>query len=141
MKDIEEIKNYLTAEERVLLKKYQRMSDEALLDVLRQKAEELGRLPTKSDVACFVYFKYRFGPWPRILEKAGLKPVSEGNLRRKERNKRRQMEMRKRTMDERRRRREEREAGGVIIEKENSTTVSDDSSYPADYSCGGGQRA
>lgn len=51
-------------------------SDENLLQYLRNIANELGRLPTKKDVEGYVYLKSRFGPWPRILEQAGLKEPS-----------------------------------------------------------------
>lgn len=42
---------------------------------LRQKNEELGRLPKKSDfdVVTLSRIKAFLGPWPRALEAAGLK--------------------------------------------------------------------
>ena len=45
---------------------------------LREKYEELGRLPHKVDFDDLsrVKIKAALGPWPRALEKAGLKPVS-----------------------------------------------------------------
>lgn len=52
-------------------------SDEALLDIVRNKAKELGRLPKKSETTGFVLLKMRFGPWPRVLEKAGIKKPKE----------------------------------------------------------------
>ena len=51
-------------------------TDEELLKRLKNLAEELGRLPKKEDVPGAYYIKQRLGPWPRIMEKAGLKPVS-----------------------------------------------------------------
>ena len=44
---------------------------------LRQKAEELGRLPTKADFdgATKARIKAFLGPWPRALEAAGLKEI------------------------------------------------------------------
>lgn len=93
-------------EERLIQAKYAAMSDEELLDVLRQRAEELGRLPIKEDVTGAAYFKQRFGPWPRILEAAGLKPVSETHLRRKDKYKKKHTELRKRSAEKRRQRRE-----------------------------------
>ena len=62
----------MTPEEERIVAKYAVMTDEELYDVLRAKSAELGRLPTKNDVPGFEYFKARFGPWPRILEAAGL---------------------------------------------------------------------
>ena len=96
----------MTQEETIIVAKYAAMSDEELLDVLRRRASELGRLPIKDDVACAAYFKQRFGPWPRILEQAGLKPVSEQHLRRKEKYKKKHTELRKRSTEKRRQRRE-----------------------------------
>ncbi len=49
-------------------------SDEALLLYVRSVAEQLGRLPGKKDIPGASLLKCRFGPWPRMLEKAGLKP-------------------------------------------------------------------
>lgn len=48
-------------------------TDEELLEIVRKKAEELGRAPKKHEVPGFICLKMRFGPWPRVLEKAGLK--------------------------------------------------------------------
>ena len=48
-------------------------------NLLRQKREELGRLPTKKDfddVTC-AQIKAFLGPWPRALESAGLKVPKE----------------------------------------------------------------
>ena len=49
------------------------------VDLLRQKAAELGRLPTKKDFdsASCAQIKAYLGPWPRALESAGLKPPKE----------------------------------------------------------------
>lgn len=93
-------------EERLIQAKYAAMSDEELLDVLRQRAAELGHLPTKNDIPGHEYFKQRFGPWPRILEAAGLKPVSETHLRRKDKYKKKHTELRKRSTEKCRQRRE-----------------------------------
>ena len=103
-------------EERLIQAKYAAMSDEELYDVLRMKAKELGRLPIKNDVVCAEYFKQRFGPWPRILEQAGLKPVSEQHLRRKEKYKKKHTELRKRSTENRRKRREERMAAENMLQ-------------------------
>ena len=48
-------------------------------NLLRQKREDLGRLPTKKDfddVTC-AQIKAFLGPWPRALEAAGLKIPKE----------------------------------------------------------------
>ena len=48
---------------------------QAAVKLLTDRKNELGRLPKKSDfdseTVCF--FKQKLGPWPRALEKAGLK--------------------------------------------------------------------
>ncbi|MGN1414021.1 MAG: homing endonuclease associated repeat-containing protein [Anaerovoracaceae bacterium] len=66
----------LTREEKAMMARYTRMSDEELLDFIRARTKELGRPPTKNDVSCSFYFKQRLGPWNRILEQAGMKEVS-----------------------------------------------------------------
>ena len=47
------------------------------VELLRQKSEEVGRLPKKDDFdeATRSRIKAYLGPWPRALEGAGLKPV------------------------------------------------------------------
>ncbi|OQA08095.1 MAG: hypothetical protein BWY65_01622 [Firmicutes bacterium ADurb.Bin373] len=55
---------------------YRTESDEQIYQRLRCLAEKLGRPPTKADVPGFDYIKSRLGSWPRILEQAGVKPVS-----------------------------------------------------------------
>ncbi len=48
---------------------------QAAIELLQEKSEKLGRLPQKGDfdseTVCFI--KQKLGPWPRALEKAGLK--------------------------------------------------------------------
>lgn len=56
---------------------YKMKSDEQLYQYLRGIAEQLGRAPTKAEVPGFHHIKARLGSWPRILEKAGIKPMSE----------------------------------------------------------------
>ncbi len=48
-------------------------------EALRQKSEELGRLPKKTDfdVATMSRIKAFLGPWPRALEAAGLKEAKK----------------------------------------------------------------
>ena len=43
--------------------------------ILRNKYDELGRLPAKKDFdsATYAQIKAYLGPWPRALESAGLK--------------------------------------------------------------------
>ncbi|MBQ8563522.1 MAG: hypothetical protein IJ443_06510 [Firmicutes bacterium] len=100
----------MTPEERSLCAKYAEMTDDELMELIRKQTKELGRLPTKSDIPGAVYFKQRFGPWPRILEAAGVKPLSERKQRKAEANKRRHSKLRKRSTENRRKRREAREA-------------------------------
>lgn len=59
----------------------------AAIRLLQEKAAELGRLPKKQDfeAALVSWIKSSLGPWPRALEKAGLKPVSQTYLNRKAR--------------------------------------------------------
>lgn len=107
MMQIEEIKKYLTEDENNLLRAYQKMTDEELLDVICKMAEKMGRIPRKQDVELSWYFKNRFGPWPRMLEAAGLKPVSETYQRRKASNKRKQKTTRAHAAEIRRKQNEE----------------------------------
>jgi len=67
----------MTPEEKKMIEIYERMTDEEIFQFVRNTAEELGRMPTKADLMCPWYLKERFGPWPRFLEKAGVKEVSE----------------------------------------------------------------
>lgn len=60
---------------REYIKLYKKKSDEQLYQYLRDIADELGRVPKKSEVPAFGYIKSRLGKWPRILEDAGIKPV------------------------------------------------------------------
>lgn len=66
------------------VKKYEKMTDEEIFEMMREYTVKLGRLPKKADIPCAFYFKVRFGPWPRFLETAGVKPVSETYMRRME---------------------------------------------------------
>ena len=99
VKKLDEIKCHLTIEEKILLKKYKQMSDEELLQLIQNSAEEMGRVPTKKDVELSWYFKSRFGPWPRMLEQAGLKEVSVTYQRRKAANRRKRKTARKRASE------------------------------------------
>nr|WP_225877725.1 hypothetical protein [Alkalibacter mobilis] len=58
---------------------YNYLSDEDLLDVLRNKADKLGRSPSQKEIFCVwrEYIKTRFKKWPLALKAAGL-PTSAG---------------------------------------------------------------
>lgn len=68
-------------EEKRVTELYRQMSDEELLNEIRKKTEELGHPPRKEDMAGVRILKSRFGPWPRLLERAGVKPISEARKR------------------------------------------------------------
>ncbi len=72
-----EEKRRLDKERRLLEEEFSKnnrnASDDELLQLLRDKAKELGKAPTKQEFVGFVCLKMRFGPWPRVLERAGLK--------------------------------------------------------------------
>lgn len=67
----------MTPQERRMLMQYTKMSDAEILDLVRNLTKKLGHPPRKQDMLCPWYLKQRFGPWHRILETAGVKPVSE----------------------------------------------------------------
>lgn len=54
---------------------YRSFTDEELLDMLRWKADELGRNPSQKDIFCVyrMYIRRRFKNWPRAMLAAGLK--------------------------------------------------------------------
>lgn len=53
---------------------YNSLEDQALLDILREKAEELGHSPAQAEMFWVwrSYIKKRYGKWPYALQKAGL---------------------------------------------------------------------
>ena len=57
-------------------------------DLLRQKAEKLGRVPKKADFEPIEisHIKAYLGPWPRALEYAGLKEPNPTAKKKKKRN-------------------------------------------------------
>ena len=50
---------------------YKEMTDEELLQLVRDFTEENGREPMQADVLYDRELKQRFGPWNRMLEQAG----------------------------------------------------------------------
>ena len=62
-------------------KKYAKMSDEELCEMIRKKTQELGRTPRVGEIPAARDIKRRLGAWPRVLEKSGVKEPSEIYLR------------------------------------------------------------
>ena len=60
-------------------KKHKRDTDEELIRYIRDTAEKLGHIPNKREVHGYALIKSRLGPWPRVLEMAGLKKKEKGN--------------------------------------------------------------
>lgn len=91
---------------------YVEMSDEELLQLVRDFAKENGREPMQKDVLYDRELKARFGPWPRMLERAGTRPVGEHYLEKKEKRKAKRVQQR-----EYRRQKREQESGGLTQEQ------------------------
>lgn len=66
---------------------YRALSDEELLQLVRDFTEENGREPMQADVLYDRELKERFGPWTRMLERAGTRPVAQSYLDKKRRRK------------------------------------------------------
>ena len=88
----ERIKNdpALTEEEKVrrlnkLREPYKAMTDEELLQLVRNFTKENGREPMQADVLYDRELKARFGPWNRMLERAGTRPVAQSYLDKQQR--------------------------------------------------------
>ena len=64
---------------------YRALSDEELLQLVRDFVAENNRLPERSDLIYDTVLKERFGPWGRMLEKAGVKEVAHSYLERRRR--------------------------------------------------------
>ena len=79
-------------------KEYRRESDQELLEKLQVMAEELGRLPKRNEVPFAYELKGRFGPWPRVLEAAGLKEIG-ARYQRKQQKKKERKDSRRRGTD------------------------------------------
>lgn len=113
---------YTDDELRAFTAKYKKMSDEELLDIIREKYKELGRMPNRSDIPVSGYFKSRFGPWPRVLEAAGVKPVSEVYARRVEARKAKHRAKRQREWEIREAKRQARKASEAAASGDSSGT-------------------
>lgn len=61
-----------------------RLTKDGCIALLQRKKEELGEPPKKSDMEEHevAMIKSYFGPWPRALEQAGIKQISEGRIHR-----------------------------------------------------------
>ena len=64
---------------------YKKMTDEELLQLVRDFTEENGREPMQADVLYDRELKQRFGPWNRMLEQAGTRPVAQSYLDKQQR--------------------------------------------------------
>ena len=100
---------------------YKKMSDEELLQLVRDFVRECGREPTRKDVLYDRELKYRFGPWTRMLEKAGTRPVAEHYLGRKKRRR----EKRERHKEYRRQIREQQAAEAAQAEETMQVTAAE----------------
>ena len=96
MMDLKRELPWLDEQERARCEKYEEMSDEEVLHLLRVHAASLDHLPAKYEIPDADYYRKRFGPWPRVLEKAGLKPPSPTKLRWQEADRKKRLESRKR---------------------------------------------
>ena len=85
---------------------YKEMTDEELLQLVRDFAEENGREPMQADVLYDRELKQRFGPWNRMLEQAGTRPVAQSYLDKQQRRR----EKRRRHKEYRRQLREQQAA-------------------------------
>ena len=98
---------------RELAAPYRKLSDEQLLQLVRDFTMEYGREPVRKDVLYDRELKKRFGPWTRMLEKAGTRPVAEHYLE----GKKRRREKRARHKEYRRQLREQQAAEAARLEE------------------------
>ncbi len=94
-------------------KPYRELPDEELLQLVRDFVAENNRMPEKADLVYAGVLKQRFGPWGRMLEKAGVKEVSEIYLERRRRRK----EKRERYKEYRRQKREQEAAEAARLQQ------------------------
>ena len=66
---------------------YKEMTDEELLQLVRDFTEKNGREPMQADVLYDRELKARFGPRNRMLERAGTRPVAQSYIDKKRRRK------------------------------------------------------
>ncbi len=78
--DVKRTEKKLTVEEEAFLlreatftQRHKNDTDEQLLEYIRSCSKRLGHIPRKREIEGYTYIKNRLGPWPRVLEKAGLK--------------------------------------------------------------------
>lgn len=76
-------------------------NDEYAIQLLKDKANQLGRIPKRSDfeseIVCLI--KQKLGPWPRALEKAGLKTPASVSAKEKSKQKRERIRKNKKISD------------------------------------------
>ena len=92
---------------------YKEMTDEELLQLVRDFTEENGREPMQADVLYDRELKQRFGPWNRMLERAGTRPVAQSYLDKQQRRR----EKRRRHKEYRRQLREQQAAEAARLEE------------------------
>ena len=92
---------------------YKEMTDEELLQLVRDFTEENGREPMQADVLYDRELKQRFGPWNRMLEQAGTRPVAQSYLDKQQRRR----EKRARHKEYRRQIREQQAAEAARLEE------------------------
>ena len=85
---------------------------------MRDFVAENGKLPARTDLIYDNVLKQRFGPWGRMLEKAGVKEVSEVYLDRRRRRK----EKRERYKEYRRQKREQEAAAAEVAQAKAAET-------------------
>ena len=98
---------------------YRKLSDEELLQLVRDFVAENNRMPERCDLLYDTVLKERFGPWGRMLEKAGVKEVAQSYLDRRRRRK----EKRERHKEYRRKIREQQAAEAERAAAENVETT------------------
>lgn len=63
--------------EKQFVQEHKHDSKEDLIYYVQTAARDLGKIPTKDDILGSAYLRSRLGPWPRVLEQAGLKAASK----------------------------------------------------------------